>query len=99
MAGLTSNETSNEPRRTGQNEGGSNRTNSCHIAGLASTNERQPDLDGLPGRPSIELRIWSGNRLEVRVLSPALCRRIFQSAPMCKQCAIIHQTLTPRAAF
>ncbi len=83
MAGLTSNETSNEPRRTGQHEGGSNRTNSCHIAGLASTNERQPDLAGLPGRPSIELRIWSGDRLEVRVLSPAHCRRVQMSVDCC----------------
>jgi hypothetical protein len=45
--------------------------NARHIAGLSRTNAPQLDVGGLPGWPSIELRIWSGNRLEVRVLSPA----------------------------
>src|SRR5260370_29897348 len=72
LSAHTSNETSNGPRRTGQLEGPPSRTIACHIAGLNSTNRYQPDGAGLPGRPSVELRVWSGNRLEVRVLSPAL---------------------------
>src|SRR5207237_10857737 len=53
------------------NEEPRNRTNAGHNAGFTSTNEHQLDVDGQPGQPRIELRIWSGNRLEVRVLSPA----------------------------
>jgi hypothetical protein len=44
------------------------------------------DEAGLAGQPPIELRIWFGDELEVRVLSPALCRSVFQGAPMRKQC-------------
>ncbi len=35
------------------------------------------DWAGLAGQPYIELRIWSGNRLEVRVLSPAQCTYVY----------------------
>jgi len=57
------------------------------------------DGAGLAGQACTELRIWSGNRLEVRVLSPALCRYIFQSVFMRKQSARAHQTLGSQGRF
>src|SRR5712692_2529710 len=66
----TSNETSNGRSRTRQHEPPLNRTNTAQETGQNSTNEHAMDWAGLAGQPYIELRIWSGNRLEVESSRP-----------------------------
>src|SRR6267378_5239787 len=73
MVGLTSNETSHGRRHTGQHKGVSTGRLRVPSAGLNSTNEHRSGWHRTARTTVPELRIWSGNRLEVRVLLPAVC--------------------------